>query len=153
VLATGARHAYFGHSDWEAFAKGIKTVDDATGLRRKILLAFEMAELDPEERNRLLTFVVVGGGATGVEMAGAIAELACKALAAEFRSIDPTHARIILSEAGPRLLPAFEEHLSDAARRSLEELGVEVRVSTAVTGCDETGVTLENQRIETRTII
>jgi NADH dehydrogenase len=155
VLATGARHAYFGHGDWEAFAKGIKTIDDATGLRRKILLAFERAEFetDPEERNRLLTFVVVGGGATGVEMAGAIAELARKALAADFRSIDPTHARIILIEAGPRLLPVFEGHLSEAARRSLEELGVEVRVSTAVTDCDEAGVSIADQRIETRTII
>ena len=155
VLATGARHAYFGHDDWEAFAKGIKTIDDATGLRRKILLAFEKAEFetDPEERSSLLTFVIVGGGATGVEMAGAIAELARKALAAEFRSIDPTHARIILVEAGPRLLPVFEDHLSEAARRSLEGLGVEVRVSTAVTDCDEAGVSLGDQRIGTRTII
>jgi NADH dehydrogenase len=155
VLATGARHAYFGHDDWEAFAKGIKTIDDATSLRRKILLAFEKAEFetDPEERSRLLTFVIVGGGATGVEMAGAIAELARKALAAEFRSIDPTHARIILVEAGSRLLPVFEEHLSEAARRSLEDLSVEVRVSTAVTDCDEAGVSLGDQRIGTRTII
>lgn len=155
VLATGARHAYFGHDDWEAFAKGIKTIDDATGLRRKILLAFEKAEFetDPEERNRLLTFVVIGGGATGVEIAGAIAELARKALAADFRSIDPTHARIILVEAGPRLLPVFEEDLSEAARQLLEELGVEIRVSTAVTDCNEDGVRLGDQRIATRTII
>jgi NADH dehydrogenase len=155
ILATGARHAYFGHDDWEAFAKGIKTIDDATGLRRKILLAFEKAEFetDPEERSRLLTFVIVGSGATGAEMAGAIAELARKALAADFRSIDPTHARIVLVEAGPRLLPVFEEHLSGAARRSLEELGVEVRVSTAVTSCDEAGVSLGDQRIGTSTII
>jgi len=155
VLATSARHAYFGHDDWEPFAKGIKTVDDATDLRRRILLAFEKAEFesDPEERNRLLTFVVVGGGATGVEIAGAIAELASKALAADFRSIDPTHARIILIEAGPRLLPTFEERLSEAVRRSLEELGVEVRLSTAVTDCDEAGVSLGDQRIGARTII
>jgi NADH dehydrogenase len=155
VLATGARHAYFGHDEWEAFAKGIKTIDDATGLRRKILLAFEKAEFetDPEERSRLLTFVVIGGGATGVEVAGAIAELARKALAADFRSIDPTHARIILIEAGPRLLPVFEEHLSKAARRSLEDLGVEVRVSTAVTACDGDSVSLGDQRIEARTIV
>jgi NADH dehydrogenase len=155
ILATGAQHAYFGHDDWEAFAKGIKTIEDATGLRRKILLAFEKAEFetDSEERNRLLTFVVVGGGATGVEIAGAIAELARKALAAEFRAIDPTHARIVLVEAGPRLLPVFEEHLSEAARRSLEDLGIEVRVSTAVTDCDEAGVSVEDQRIGTRTII
>jgi NADH dehydrogenase len=155
VLATGARHAYFGHDAWEVFAKGIKTIDDATNLRRKILLAFEMAEFetDPEERDRLLTFVVVGGGATGVEMAGAIAELAREALAADFRSIDPTHARVVLVEAGPRLLPIFEEHLSEAARRSLEELGVEVRVSTTVTGCDDAGVSLGDQRIGTHTIL
>jgi NADH dehydrogenase len=155
VLATGARHAYFGHDDWEAFAKGIKTIDDATGLRRKILLAFEKAEFeaDPEERRCLLTFAVIGGGATGVEMAGAMAELARKALATDFRSIDPTHARILLIEAGPRLLPVFEERLSEAARHSLEELGVEVRLSTVVTGCDEDGVTTGDQRIETRTIV
>jgi NADH dehydrogenase len=155
VLATGARHAYFGHDDWGTFAKGIKTIDDATGLRRRILLAFEKAEFetDPEERSRLLTFMVVGGGATGVEMAGAIAELAREALAADFRSIDPTHARILLVEAGPRLLPVFEERLSEAARHSLEELGVEVRVSTSVTDCDDAGVSLGDQRIGTRTII
>jgi NADH dehydrogenase len=155
VLATGARHAYFGHDDWEAFAKGIKTIDDATGLRRKILLAFEKAEFeaDPEERRCLLTFAVIGGGATGVEMAGAMAELARKALATDFRSIDPTHARILLIEAGPRLLLVFEERLSEAARHSLEELGVEVRLSTVVTGCDEDGVTTGDQRIETRTIV
>ncbi|KLK93463.1 hypothetical protein AA309_09125 [Microvirga vignae] len=155
VLATGARHAYFGHDDWEAYAKGIKTIDDATALRRKILLAFERAEFehDPVERGRLLAFVIIGGGATGVEIAGAMAELARKALAVDFRSIDPTNARIVLIEAGPRLLPVFEEHLSEAARRSLEELGVEVRVSTAVTDCDEAGVSLADQRIGTRTII
>lgn len=155
VLATGAQHAYFGHDDWEAIAKGIKTIDDATGMRRKILLAFEKAEFetDPEERSRLLTFVIVGGGATGVEIAGAITELARKALAADFRSIDPTHVRIILVEAGPRLLSVFEEKLSEAARRSLEELGVEVRVSTAVTDCNEAGVSLKDERIGTRTII
>jgi NADH:ubiquinone reductase (H+-translocating) len=155
VLATGAQHAYFGHDDWEAHAKGIKKIDDATFLRRKILLAFEKAELetDPEERSRLLTFVVVGGGATGVEIAGAMAELARKALASDFRAIDPAHARIILVEAGPRLLPAFNEHLSDAARRSLETLGVEVRLSTMVTGCDEAGVSLGTERIEARTIV
>jgi NADH dehydrogenase len=155
VLATGAQHAYFGHDDWETFAKGIKTIDDATGLRRKILLAFERAEFetDPEERRSLLTFVIVGGGATGVEIAGAIAELARNALAADFRSIDPMHARIVLIEAGPRLLPVFEEHLSEAARRSLEQLGVEVRVSTAVTDCAEAGVSLGDQSVGTRTII
>ena len=113
VLATGARHAYFGHDDWEQHAHGIKKIDDATFLRRKILLAFERAESesDPSERRRLLTFVVIGGGATGVEMAGAIAELARKALAADFRTIDPRSARVTLLEAGPRLLPAFDARL------------------------------------------
>jgi NADH dehydrogenase len=155
VLATGAQHAYFGHDDWEAFARGIKTIDDATGLRRRILLAFERAEIetDPWERDHLLTFVIVGGGATGVEIAGAMAELARETLAADFRSIDPAQARIVLIEAGQRLLPAFEVHLSEAARRSLEELGVEVHTSTMVTGCDEAGVTLDHQRIEARTIV
>jgi NADH dehydrogenase len=155
VLATGAHHAYFGHDEWETHARGIKTIDDATALRRKILLAFEKAEFeaDPEERRRLLTFAVIGGGATGVEMAGAMAELARKALATDFRSIDPTHARILLIEAGPRLLPVFEERLSEAARRSLEEFGVEVRLSTVVTACDEDGVTAGDQRIETCTIV
>jgi NADH dehydrogenase len=155
VLATGAQHAYFGHDDWETHAKGIKKIDDATSLRRKILLAFEQAEIeqDPEERTRLLTFVVVGGGATGVEIAGSIAELAHMALASDFRAIDPSQARVVLVEAGPRLLPAFETHLSEAARRSLERLGVEVRLSTMVTGCDEAGVAIGNARIETRTIV
>jgi NADH dehydrogenase len=155
VLATGAQHAYFGHDDWEAHAKGIKTIDDATLLRRKILLAFEKAEIetDPEERARLLDFVVVGGGATGVEIAGAIAELAHKALASDFRAIDPQDARIVLVEAGPRLLPGFDERLSEAARRALDTLGVEVRLSAMVTGCDEAGVSIGEERIETRTIV
>lgn len=155
VLATGAQHAYFGHSDWEAHARGIKTIDDATILRSKILLAFEKAEIetDPKERSRLLTFVVVGGGATGVEIAGAVAELARKTLAADFRSIDPTQARVLLVEGGPRLLPSFDEHLSEVATRSLEALGVQVRLSTIVTACDEAGVSLGHHRIEARSII
>ena len=109
VVATGAEHAYFGH-DWSSYAPGLKTIDDATYLRRRILLAFERAETepDPDERRRLLNFAVVGGGPTGVEMAGAIAELAKRALAADFRSIDPRCARIILIEAGPRLLAPFD---------------------------------------------
>jgi NADH:ubiquinone reductase (H+-translocating) len=123
ILATGARHAYFGNDHWEAHAHGIKKIDDATFLRRKILLAFEKAEAetDERERRRLLNFVVIGGGATGVEMAGAIAELAKRALAADFRNIDPRLARIILVEAGPRLLASFDERLSEKARRSLED--------------------------------
>ena len=130
VLATGARHAYFGHNDWAAFAPGLKTIDDATYLRRRILLAFERAEneTDVDERRRLMTFVVVGGGPTGVEMAGAIAELAKRALASDFQSIDPQCARIVLIEGAQRVLTPFDPSLSHAARRSLEQLGVEVRL-------------------------
>src|SRR5690348_9226669 len=122
ILATGAQHAYFGHDEWAAFAPGLKTIDDATYIRRRILLAFEKAETEPDaaERARLMTFVIVGGGATGVEMAGAIAELAKRALAADFRVIDPRSARVILVEAGPRLLPAFDASLSTAAAHSLQ---------------------------------
>ncbi len=155
VLATGARHAYFGHDDWAAFAPGLKTIDDATYLRRRILLAFERAENEPnaEERKRLMTFVVIGGGATGVEMAGAIAELSKRALASDFRSIDPRCARIILVEAATRLLTPFTERLSEAARRSLEQLGVEVRLAAAVTSCSCEGVRLGSDFIATRTIV
>jgi NADH dehydrogenase len=155
VIATGARHAYFGHDDWAAFAPGLKTIDDATAVRRRILLAFERAENEPdaEERARLLTFVVIGGGPTGVEMAGAIAELAKRALASDFRSIDPRCARIILIEAAPRVLTPFEEKLSDTARRSLEQLGVEVRLGSAVTDCTADGVGLGGEFIPTRTMI
>ena len=154
VIATGAEHTYFGH-DWAAYAPGLKTIDDATYLRRRILLAFERAETEPDrgERLRLLNFVVVGGGPTGVEMAGAIAELAKRALASDFRSIDPRCARIVLLEAGPRLLPAFDPGLAEAARRALEHLGVEVRLATSVVDCDCSGVSLGQDRIETRTII
>ena len=154
IVATGAEHAYFGN-DWASFAPGLKTIDDATYLRRRILLAFEHAETEPDadERRRLLNFVVVGGGPTGVEMAGAIAELAKRALAADFRSIDPRSARIILLEAGPRLLPSFDPSLSDKARRSLEQLGVEVRLGSGVTDCDGSSVSMGRERIETRTIV
>lgn len=155
VLATGARHAYFGHDDWAAFAPGLKTLDDATYLRRRILLAFERAENEPDadERQRLMTFVVVGGGPTGVEMAGAIAELAKRALASDFHSIDPRCARIILVEAASRVLTPFDERLSEAAKRSLEQLGVEVRLGAAVTDCSCEGVNLSSDFIPTRTII
>ena len=155
VLATGAWHAYFGHDDWAGFAPGLKTLDDATGLRRRILLAFERAENedDPDERARLMTFVVIGGGPTGVEMAGAIAELAKRALASDFRSIDPRSARIILVEAASRVLTPFDEKLSEAARRSLKQLGVEVRLGAAVTDCSEEGVRLGDAFIPTRTIV
>jgi NADH dehydrogenase len=155
IVATGARHAYFGHDQWAAVAPGLKTIDDATRVRRKILIAFEKAENeeDPDERQRLMTFVVVGGGPTGVEMAGAIAELARVALASDFRFIDPTMSRIILLEAGPRLLPAFPERLSEVARRSLTRLGVEVRLKSAVTDCTTQGVRVGDHLIGCRTII
>ena len=155
VIATGAQHGYFGHDDWAGYAPGLKTIDDATYLRRRILLAFEKAETesDAAERRRLLDFVIVGGGPTGVEMAGAVAELAKRALASDFRAIDPRQARIILVEAESRLLTAFDPSLSEAAKRSLEELGVEVRLGVRVTAADCGGVSLRSERIEARTII
>ncbi|MBV9079200.1 MAG: NAD(P)/FAD-dependent oxidoreductase [Methylobacteriaceae bacterium] len=156
VLATGARHAYFGRDEWEQHAPGIKKIDDAIHLRRKILLAFERAENepDPDERRALLTFAIVGGGPTGVEMAGAIAELARKALARDFRNIDPRETRVILIEAGPRLLPAFDPDLSEVARRSLEALGVEVRLGARVMDCSERGVSFgPGDAIESRCIV
>ena len=155
IVATGARHAYFGHDDWARFAPGLKRIDDATYLRRRILLAFEQAELesDAERRRRLLNFVVVGGGPTGVEMAGAIAELARKALKSDFRTIDPGSARIVLIEAAPRLLTPFDPGLSEAARRSLERLGVEIRLGAAVTACDAEGVAIGAERIPAATIV
>jgi NADH:ubiquinone reductase (H+-translocating) len=155
VIATGARHSYFGHDDWAKFAPGLKSVDDATLLRRRILLAFEKAEIETDagERERLLSFVLVGGGPTGVEMAGAIAELARMALSADFRSIDPRATRVTLIESGPRLLAAFHPKLSEAARRSLEMLGVRVRLGKPATQCDESGVEVDGERIDARTII
>ena len=122
MIATGATHAYFGHDEWAAYAPGLKRIEDATRIRRSILIAFEQAELitDTDERRRLLTFVIVGGGATGVEMAGAIAEIARQTLAADFRRIDPRSARIVLIEAGPRLLPAFPPEQSDFVRAALD---------------------------------
>jgi NADH dehydrogenase len=155
VIATGARHDYFGRDEWEAVAHGLKTIDDATALRRRILLAFEKAETEDDagERRRLLNFVVVGGGPTGVEMAGAICELARKALAADFRRIDPRETRVVLIEAGSRLLPSFDETLSTRAARDLGELGVEVRLGTPVTACEDDGVAIGSDWIETRTIV
>ncbi|WP_114943080.1 NAD(P)/FAD-dependent oxidoreductase [Microvirga calopogonii] len=155
VLATGATHSYFGHPEWASVAPGLKQIEDATVIRRKILLAFEHAELtdDTEEQRRLLTFVVVGGGPTGVEMAGAIAEVAHHALPSEFRRIDPHSARVILIEAGPRLLPAFPEDLAAYAQKSLERMGVEVRTHARVTDCTESGVDLEETRIAAGTVI
>jgi NADH dehydrogenase len=155
IIATGARHAYFGHEEWEPFAPGLKSVEDATAIRRHILLAFEEAETceDPDERRRLGNFVIVGGGPTGVELSGAIAELAKKALSKDFRNIDPRDARIILVEAGPRLLASFPERLSARAKSALERLGVEVRLGTPVSLCNARGVTIGGEQIAAATII
>jgi NADH dehydrogenase len=155
ILATGARHSYFGRNEWEPFAPGLKTLEDAIAQRRRILLAFERAELEPDaaERARLTTFVVIGGGPTGVETAGAIAELAKRALARDYRMINPKCARIILVEAASRVLGAFPDDLSEHARRSLEKLGVEIRLGDAVTAMDDAGVTLGEERIESRCVI
>jgi NADH:quinone reductase (non-electrogenic) len=155
VIATGATHAYFGHDEWSAYAPGLKRIEDATRIRRSILIAFEQAELvtDPEDRRRLLTFVIVGGGATGVEMAGAIAEIARKTLATDFRRIDPRSARIVLIEAGPRLLPSFPVEQSDYVRGALERAGVDVKTDTKVTQCDARGVDIDGGRIEAGTIV
>ncbi len=135
VIATGARHAYFGHDEWEEAAPGLKTIGDATEIRARILTAFEKAEVteDPELRRKLLTFVIVGGGPTGVELAGAIIELARKAISRDFRNINSSTTRVVLVEAGKRLLAAFPESLSQSAKSQLEKLGVEVRLGAAVT--------------------
>jgi NADH dehydrogenase len=155
VVATGATHSYFGHDEWAEFAPGLKRIEDATRIRRSILLAFEHAELtdDAAERARLLTFVIIGAGATGVEMAGAIAEIARHTIAMDFRRIDPRTAQIILIEAGPRVLPALSNDLSNYALRALTKMGVDVRTETRVTGCDSRGVDLANGRIDAGTII
>ena len=155
VIATGARHAYFGHGDWERFAPGIKTLADALTIRQHVLTAFEAAENchEPNERRRLLNFVLVGAGPTGVELAGAIAELAKVSLAHDFCRINPADARIILIEAGPRILPSFPPRLSAAAQQALEKLGVEVRLGKAVTLCDAEGVVVAGERIEARNIL
>jgi NADH dehydrogenase len=155
VLATGATHSYLGHDEWEAVAPGLKGIDDATRTRRRILIAFERAELadDDGERQRLLTFVIVGGGPTGVEMAGAIAEVARQTLPPDFRRIDPRTARILLIEAGPRLLPALSEPLSAYAQRTLARMGVEVLTSSPVTECHAQGVEVRGSLIAAGTII
>jgi NADH dehydrogenase len=155
VLATGATHSYFGHDEWAKVAPGLKSIEDATSIRRRILIAFERAELTSEEaeQRRLLTFVIVGGGATGVEMAGAIAEIARRTLAMDFRRIDPKASRIVLIEAGPRVIPALPESLSDYVQRTLRQMGVEVMTSTRVVGCDARGVDLEGGRIDAGTLI
>ncbi len=155
VIATGARESYFGHDEWAAVTSGLKNIEDATLMRRRILVAFERAEdcEDEVERHRLLTFVIIGGGPTGVELAGALAELAKAALARDFRHIDPTTARIVLVEAGPRLLPSFPPRLSEVAAGALQRLGIDVRLGTAVAGCDRDGAVLGDERLESRTLI
>ena len=155
VIGTGASHFYFGHDEWEQYAPGLKRVEDATQIRTRILTAFERAEIarDDEERRRLLTFAVIGGGPTGVEMAGAIAEIAKQALRGDFRCIDPAHARIVLIEAGPRILPALPVDLADYAVSALQKLGVEVRTASPVTSVDPHGLNMGNERIEAETMI
>lgn len=155
ILATGARHAYFGHDEWEPFAPGLKTLEDATTLRRRILVAFERAEreTDPERREALLTFVIIGAGPTGVELAGTIADLAKDTLAPDFRNIDTRKARVVLIEAGPRVLAGFPDDLSAYAQASLESLGVEVKVGQPVTECSADGVVYGDNKLEARTII
>ena len=155
VLATGATHGYFGRDEWARHAPGLKTLDDATSIRRRLLVAFERAEMasDPEECARLLTIVIVGGGPTGVELAGAVAELARRALARDFRAIDPRGTRVILVEAGPRLLANFPEALSQYTARALGRLGVEVRLGHAVTHCDADGVRIGDEAIRAATVV
>src|SRR4030088_1350414 len=155
VLATGARHAYFGHDEGEPFAPGLKTLEDATTLRRRILVAFERAEreTDPVRRAALLTFVIVGAGPTGVELAGTIAELAQDTLPPDFRNIDTHEARVVLIEAGPRVLPGFPDELSAYARRSLESIGVDVILGQAVTECSADGVVYGGETLQAKTLI
>jgi NADH:ubiquinone reductase (H+-translocating) len=155
VLATGARHAYFGHDEWEPFAPGLKTLEDATSIRRRILLSLERAELetDPKDRAALLTFAIIGGGPTGVELAGAIAELVYDNLVGDFRRIDTRTARVLLIEAGPRVLPTFAPDLSDYAHRALQRLGVEVHLGAAVTDCNSNGVTFGGQSVAAAVVL
>ncbi len=155
ILAAGSTHAYFGHRDWEEFAPGLKTLEQATEIRRRVLLAFEEAERthDPAELARLLTFVIVGGGPTGVELAGAIAEMSRFTLARDFRSINARSAKVVLVEAGPRILAMFSESQAARAARDLEALGVQVRAGAAVTLVDAGGVQLGDERIRSATVL
>jgi NADH dehydrogenase len=155
IVATGSMHSYFGHDDWAGAAPGLKRIVDATRIRRSILIGFEHAEAtaDRAEQNRMLTFVIVGGGATGVEMSGAIAEIARQTLLADFRRIDPRSAHIVLIEAGPRLLPTFPPELSDYVRNTLMNAGVDVKTDTSVTNVDGGGVDTNGGRIDASTVI
>lgn len=155
VIATGATHSYFGRDDWEASAPGLKSIDDAIAIRKHMLVAFEEAEheADPDSRRAKLTFIVVGGGPTGVEMAGALREIAAQEMPRDFRSIDTVNTRIILLQGGDRLLPAMHPDLSARAKRDLEAMGVEVRVNARVTGIDDGGVFIGDERIECQNVI
>ena len=155
VLAPGAVNSYFGRDDWARAAPGLKDLDDAVEIRRRVLLAFEAAEreTDPIVQRRMLTFVVIGGGPTGVELAGAIAELATFVLSRDFRAVHPDQARVVLVEAGPRILPAFAPETSARAARSLGQMGIEVRTETRVTGIDGGGVSLGDERIDAATVL
>lgn len=155
VLACGTQHSYFGHDDWEPHAPGLKTLEQATEVRRRVLLAFELAEResDPTKVRQLLTFVVVGGGPTGVELAGSLGEISRFALSKDFRTIDPRQTRIILIEAGQRILSTFDVSLAQKAQRDLEELGVTVWTGMRVSGIDENGVQLGNEKLESKTVI
>jgi NADH dehydrogenase len=155
ILATGARHAYFGHDEWEPYAPGLKTLEDATKIRRRILSAFEQAEWETNEteRAKLLTFVIIGAGPTGVELAGTIAELAHDTLRNDFRNFDTSSARVVLIEAGPRILSGFTENLSNYAQRALTRLGVEIKLGHAVSKCGAAGVELGEEFLPARTIL
>jgi NADH dehydrogenase len=155
IVATGATHSYFGHDEWARHAPGLKTLEDALEIRRRLLLAFEKAEQegDADRRRAYMTFVVVGGGPTGVELAGALAEIARHTLRGDFRKIDPASARVVLLEAADHVLPSYVPELSESARRQLEGLGVEVRTNGLVTAVDEAGVALRDERIDARTVL
>ncbi len=155
ILACGAHHSYFGHEEWEEHAPGLKTIEQATEIRRRVLTAFEQAETenDPERRRQLLTFVIVGGGPTGVELAGAIGEMSRFTLAKDFRKIDPKLTRVLLIEAGPRILPTFSAEQSSRATRDLESLGVQVWTSSPVSRVDDSGVEIGKERIRCATVL
>jgi NADH dehydrogenase len=155
VIATGATHSYFGHDEWAPYAAGLKTIEDSLEIRRRVLTAFEQAERekDPDKRRAWLTFVIVGGGPTGVELAGALSEVSKHALAKDFRAIDPGNARIILLQGGDRVLPSFPEPLTVKAREQLTKLGVEVRVNARVTGIDADSVHIGDEKIPAKTAL